>query len=63
MSALRPDPDQRTSGEQNAIENAAAPRCVVGPLALVLINVNGMIGAGIFATPAILYSTLGSFAP
>lgn len=26
-------------------------------------NVNGMIGAGIFAMPAILYSTLGSFAP
>lgn len=43
--------------------NAAAPPRVVGPVASALTNVNGMIGAGIFAMPAILYSTLGNFAP
>lgn len=39
------------------------PPRVVGPIGSALMNVNGMIGAGIFAMPAILYSTLGSFAP
>lgn len=43
--------------------NAGPPPRVVGPVASALMNVNGMIGAGIFAMPAILYSTLGSFAP
>jgi amino acid transporter len=45
------------------MDKAATPPRVVGPIASALMNVNGMIGAGIFAMPAILYSTLGSFAP
>ena len=35
----------------------------MGRIGSALLCVNGMIGAGIFAMPAILFSTLGSFAP
>lgn len=43
-------------------EDKRPPR-VVGPVGATLMSVNGMIGAGIFALPAILYSEVGSFAP
>ena len=39
------------------------PPRVVGPVGATLMSVNGMIGAGIFALPAILYSEVGNFAP
>ena len=40
-----------------------APPRVVGILGASLLNLNGMIGAGIFALPALLYIGLGNFAP
>ncbi len=45
------------------IEDIKTPPRTVGPIGSALLSINGMIGAGIFAMPAILYSTLGSFAP
>lgn len=39
------------------------PPRVVGLLGSVLINLNSVIGAGIFALPAVLYSGAGTFAP
>ncbi|WP_427969104.1 APC family permease [Altererythrobacter sp.] len=36
---------------------------MVGPLGATLMSVNGMIGAGIFALPALLYAEVGNFAP
>ncbi|MFN0047474.1 MAG: APC family permease [Sphingorhabdus sp.] len=39
------------------------PPRVVGPLGATLMSVNGMVGAGIFALPALLYSEVGNFAP
>lgn len=44
------------------IEQAKPPR-VVGTLGASLMSVNGMIGAGIFALPALLYDKAGLFAP
>ena len=46
-----------------SLEDVKAPPRTVGRIGSALLCVNGMIGAGIFAMPAILYSTLGSFAP
>ncbi len=43
-------------------EKLEPPR-VVGILGASLLNLNGMIGAGIFALPALLYVGLGGFAP
>ncbi|MEJ2257994.1 MAG: APC family permease [Woeseiaceae bacterium] len=43
-------------------ETSRPPR-VVGKLGATLMSVNGMIGAGIFALPAILYAEVGNFAP
>lgn len=43
-------------------EQAKPPR-VVGTLGASLMSVNGMIGAGIFALPALLYDKAGLFAP
>lgn len=43
-------------------EHAAPPR-VVGIFGASLLNLNGMIGAGIFALPALLYAGVGNFAP
>jgi amino acid transporter len=43
-------------------ENNRPPR-VVGPLGATLMSINGMIGAGIFALPALLYAEVGNFAP
>ncbi len=40
-----------------------APPRVIGTTAATLLNINGMIGAGIFALPALLYAGLGNFAP
>ncbi|KEO85487.1 hypothetical protein EH30_13270 [Erythrobacter sp. JL475] len=39
------------------------PPRVVGPLGATLMSINGMIGAGIFALPALLYAEVGNFAP
>jgi amino acid transporter len=39
------------------------PPRVVGISGSVLINLNGMVGAGIFALPAVLYLNLGNFSP
>jgi amino acid transporter len=39
------------------------PPRVVGTVGATLMSVNGMIGAGIFALPAILYAATGDFAP
>ena len=47
----------------NCLDEIKAPPRTVGRLGSALLCVNGMIGAGIFAMPAILFSTLGSFAP
>jgi hypothetical protein len=43
-------------------EQVAPPR-VVGIVGGSLLNLNGMIGAGIFALPALLYVGLGNYAP
>ena len=43
-------------------ETTALPR-VVGAVGATLMSVNGMIGAGIFALPALLYAATGDFAP
>lgn len=43
-------------------EDAKPPR-VVGTIGASLMSVNGMIGAGIFALPALLYDKTGAFAP
>jgi amino acid transporter len=39
------------------------PPRVVGALGATLMSINGMIGAGIFAVPALLYAEVGNFAP
>jgi amino acid transporter len=39
------------------------PPRVVGPVGATLMSINGMIGAGIFAVPALLYAEVGHFAP
>jgi amino acid transporter len=43
-------------------EQSAPPR-VIGLAGAVLINLNGVIGAGIFALPALLYAGTGSLSP
>ena len=45
------------------MEETSKPPRVVGKLGATLMSVNGMIGAGIFALPAILYVEVGNFAP
>lgn len=40
-----------------------SPPRVVGTLGASLISINGMIGAGIFALPALLYAGVGNFSP
>jgi amino acid transporter len=45
------------------MEESSGPPRVVGKLGATLMSVNGMIGAGIFALPAILYAEVGNFAP
>jgi amino acid transporter len=45
------------------MQSATRPPRVVGKLGATLMSVNGMIGAGIFALPALLYEEVGNFAP
>jgi amino acid transporter len=45
------------------MEESAKPPRVVGPWGATLMSINGMIGAGIFALPALLYAQAGDFAP
>ncbi len=45
------------------MEEGSKPARVVGKLGATLMSVNGMIGAGIFALPALLYAEVGNFAP
>jgi amino acid transporter len=45
------------------MEEESKPPRVVGKLGATLMSVNGMIGAGIFALPALLYAEVGDFAP
>jgi len=45
------------------LDHVTTPPRTIGPIGSILMNVNGMIGAGIFAMPAILFGSLGSFAP
>lgn len=45
------------------LEHDEKPPRVVGPVGATLMSINGMIGAGIFAVPALLYSEVGNFAP
>lgn len=45
------------------MEQATKPPRVVGKIGATLMSVNGMIGAGIFALPALLYAEVGNFAP
>jgi len=45
------------------MQDDKAPPRVVGPFGATLMSINGMIGAGIFAVPALLYSEVGNFAP
>ena len=45
------------------MDEANKPPRVVGKVGATLMSVNGMIGAGIFALPALLYSEVGNFAP
>lgn len=43
--------------------DARKPPRVIGLAGAVLLNLNGVIGAGIFALPALLYAGAGSYAP
>jgi len=45
------------------LTEAQTPPRVVGPVGATLMSINGMIGAGIFALPALLYAEVGNFAP
>lgn len=45
------------------MEEANKPPRVVGKIGATLMSVNGMIGAGIFALPALLHAQVGTFAP
>lgn len=45
------------------MDDDKSPPRVVGPFGATLMSINGMIGAGIFALPALLYAEVGNFAP
>lgn len=45
------------------MSEATKPPRVVGTLGAGLMSINGMVGAGIFALPALLYDKVGLFAP
>jgi len=45
------------------MQMTGAPPRVVGKFGATLMSVNGMIGAGIFALPGLLYAEVGNFAP
>ena len=48
---------------KHAMTEVAKPPRVVGTIGASLMSINGMIGAGIFALPALLYEKTGAFAP
>jgi amino acid transporter len=45
------------------MRTTAAPPRVLGRTGAVLMSVNGIVGAGIFALPALLHAKVGAFAP
>ncbi len=45
------------------MSDSVDPPRVVRTAGAILLNLNGMVGAGIFALPALLYLNIGSFAP
>lgn len=45
------------------MQDQQRPPRVVGKIGAALMSINGMIGAGIFALPALLHSEVGTFAP
>ncbi|NVE95604.1 APC family permease [Altererythrobacter lutimaris] len=45
------------------MDETGKPPRVIGLTGAILINLNGAVGAGIFALPALLYAGAGSFAP
>ncbi|MGJ8537382.1 MAG: amino acid permease, partial [Parasphingopyxis sp.] len=45
------------------MDQAIKPPRTVGLFGTALLPLNGMVGAGIFALPAILYAAVGNFAP
>ena len=45
------------------MKEAKRPPRVVGKVGATLMSINGMIGAGIFALPALLHAEVGTFAP
>ncbi len=45
------------------MEQSKRPPRVVGKVGATLMSINGMIGAGIFALPALLHAEVGTFAP
>ncbi len=45
------------------MQQSVKPQRAVGALGAALMPVNGMVGAGIFAAPAVLYASAGDFAP
>lgn len=47
----------------HATTEATRPPRVVGTIGAILMSINGMVGAGIFALPALLYEKAGAFAP
>ncbi len=48
---------------QSAATGSIVPPRVVGPLGAALLPINGMVGSGIFAIPALVYAGVGDFAP
>jgi amino acid transporter len=48
---------------EHAMSEVTKPPRVIGTIGASLMSVNGMIGAGIFALPALLYAKTGAFAP
>lgn len=50
-------------GGANFMAHGASPPRVVGTFGTVLLSLNSVIGAGIFALPAVLYAATGNFAP
>lgn len=61
-AAITPCKGARSCGGRNINTEQKPPR-VVGLAGAILINLNAVIGAGIFALPALLYASAGSFSP
>lgn len=56
-------PDGVAPSGANIINYVQKPPRVIGLWGAILMNLNGAVGAGIFALPALLYAGAGSFAP